>query len=79
MAKLPEYIPFTESITVRGKGGETVIELRGLNLIDITEVFKTHLPDLSQLAMLQDANGGVNMTEQSMLNQVAAIIRAKLG
>lgn len=74
MAKLPEYIPFTESITVRGKGGETVIELRGLNLIDITEVFKTHLPDLSQLAMLLDANGGVNMTEQGMLNASSSLV-----
>jgi hypothetical protein len=74
MAKLPEYIPFTETIKFRGRGGDMEVELRGLNLLDITELFKTHLPDLSQLAMLLDANGGVNMSEQGMLDASSALV-----
>ena len=74
MVKLPEYIPFTETINIRGQSGNVALELRGLNLLDVTEVFKTHLPDLSNLATLLDTNGGLNMTEKGMLQASSALV-----
>lgn len=74
MAKLPEYIPFTDTLTVRGKNGDTTIELRGLNLMDLTEIFKTHLPDLGALAGMVDANGGTNMDEKGMMQVATNIV-----
>lgn len=79
MAKLPEYIPFTETIKVRGKNGTQEIELRGLNLLDLTAIFKTHLPDLGNLAMLLDQNGGTNMTEQGLLNMSTSLVQEAPG
>lgn len=74
MAKYPEYIPFTETVEIRGKNGTTELELRGLNLIDITELFKTHLPDLGNLAEILDANGGVNMTEKGLMETSTTLV-----
>ncbi|WCZ66093.1 hypothetical protein phiA034_gene0010 [Aeromonas phage phiA034] len=79
MAKLPEYSPFTETIKVRGKNGTQEIELRGLNLLDLTAIFKTHLPDLGNLAMLLDQNGGTNMTEQGLLNMSTSLVQEAPG
>lgn len=75
MATLPEYIPFTETIKVRGKNGVQAIELRGLNLIDLTAIFKTHITDLGKLAALLDQNGGTNMTEQGLLNMSTTLAK----
>lgn len=74
MAKYPEYIPFTESVDVRSKGGDIKLELRGLNLTDLTALFKTHLPDLGNLAMLLDQNGGASMTEQGLLTTATGLV-----
>ena len=74
MAKYPEYVPFTESVDVRSKGGDIKLELRGLNLTDLTALFKTHLPDLGNLAMLLDQNGGASMTEQGLLTTATGLV-----
>ena len=79
MAKLPEYIPFTEIIKIRGKNGVQEIELRGLNLLDLTAIFKTHLPDLGNLAALLDRNGGAAMSEQGLLNMSTALVQEAPG
>lgn len=79
MAKLPEYIPFTEIIKVRGKNGTQEIELRGLNLLDLTAIFKTHLPDLGNLAALLDQNGGAAMSEQGLLNMSTSLVQEAPG
>lgn len=77
--KYPEYIPITETLPVKGKGQTIALELRGLNLLDLTELFKVHLPDLGALATLIDENGGASMGQADMMKTATALVKEAPG
>lgn len=59
---LPEFIAETRTITVKRRGQpDYVFTVRGLNLLDLTELFKTHLPDIGAVVtMYQDSGAQLN-------------------
>lgn len=56
---LPPFMAETSQIVVKRRNEpDYTFSVRGLNLMDITELFKTHLPDIGQIVKMYTDEGG---------------------